>query len=144
MYGNLIVALKKFYENLTARQIFGVEKQELFREVLSLRLGLYFKDSLRNGERPDLSIRTLESLKVNECADVGLVIMNPPFIRGIDCVKERKEIADLILKISKTKSVLTGEQLGYECGYLELLLTLVPDQTVIASIFPKNALLRPD
>lgn len=142
--GNLIVALKKFYENLTAKQIFGVEKQELFREVLSLRLGLYFKDSLRNGERPDLSIRTLESIKVNECADVGLVIMNPPFIRGIDCVKERKEIADLILKISKTKSVLTGEQLGYECGYLELLLTLVPDQTVIASIFPKNALLRPD
>lgn len=142
--GNLIVALKKFYGNLTARQIFGVEKQELFREVLSLRLGLHFKDSLRNGERPDLSIRTLESIQVNECADVGLVIMNPPFIRGIDCVKERKEIADLILKISKTKSVLTGEQLGYECGYLELLLTLVSDQTVIASIFPKNALLRPD
>jgi|GEM_PF-2152706 len=142
--GNLIVALKKFYENLTAKQIFGVEKQELFREVLSLRLGLHFKDSLRIGERPDLSIRTLESIEVNECGDVGLVIMNPPFIRGIDCVKERKEIADLILKISKTKSVLTGKQLGYECGYLELILTLVPDQTVVASIFPKNALLRPD
>ncbi len=142
--GNLIVALKKFYDGLTARQIFGVEKQELFREVLSLRLGLHFKDSLRNGERPDLSIRTLESVKVSECADVGLVIMNPPFIRGIDCARERKEIADLILNISKTKSVLTGEQLGYECGYLELLLNLVPKHTVIASIFPKNALLRPD
>jgi hypothetical protein len=142
--GNLIVSLKKFYENLSAKQIFGIEKQELFREVLSLRLGLCFKDSLRNGERPDLSIRTLESIKVDECADVGLVIMNPPFIRGIDCVDERRAIADLIRKFSKTKSVLTGEQLGYECGYLELLLTLVPDQTVIASIFPKNALLRPD
>jgi hypothetical protein len=142
--GNLIIALKKFYVNLSASQIFGVEKQELFREVLSLRLGLHFKDSLRNGERPDLSIRTLESIRENECNDVGLVIMNPPFIRGIDCVKERRQIADLILKISKSESMLTGEQLGYECGYLELLLNLVPDQTVIASIFPKNALLRPD
>jgi hypothetical protein len=142
--GNLIVALKKHYENLTAKQIFGVEKQEIFREVLSLRLGLHFKDSLRNGERPDLSIRTLESISVSECEDVGLVIMNPPFIRGIDCVEERKKIADLIFKISNTKSMLTGKQLGYECGYLELLLNLVPEQTVIASIFPKNALLRPD
>lgn len=142
--GNLIVALKKFYENLRAQQIFGIEKQELFREVLSLRLGLYFKDSLRNGERPDLSIRSLESIKPSECKDVGLVIMNPPFIRGIDCVRERKVIADLVFKISKNKSRLTGEQLGYECGYLELLLNLVPDETVIATIFPKNSLLRPD
>ncbi len=142
--GNLIVALKKYYESLTARQIFGVEKQEIFREVLSLRVGLHFKDSLRNGEKPNLSIRTLESIEVNECKDVGLVIMNPPFIRGIDSVKERRKISDLIFKISKTKSVLTGEQLGYECGYLELLMNLVPDQTVIASIFPKNAMLRPD
>jgi len=142
--GNLIVALKKFYKNLTANQIFGVEKQELFREVLSLRIGLYFTSSLRNGERPDLSIRPLESVEANECKDVGLVIMNPPFIRGIDCVKERKNIADLIFNISKSKSMLTGEQLGYECGYLELLLNLVPDHTVVACIFPKNALLRPD
>ena len=142
--GNLIVALKKYYENLTAKQIFGIEKQELFREVLALRLGLYFKDSLRNGERPNLSIRTLESIKVSECEDVGLVVMNPPFIRGIDCVTERKEIADLVFNTFKTKSKLTGQQLGYECGYLELLTNLVPDQTVIASIFPKNALLRPD
>lgn len=141
--GNLIVALKKFYEDLKAEQIFGIEKQELFREVLSLRLGLYFKDSLRNGKRPDLSIRTLESIKVTDCKDVGLVLMNPPFIRGIDCVKERKDIADLVFEISKNKSLLTGEQLGYECGYLELLLNLVPHQTVIASIFPMNALLRP-
>ena len=142
--GNLIVALKKFYKNLSAKQIFGVEKQEMFRDVLALRLGLYFKDSLRNGQRPDLSIRTLESINVAECRDVGLVIMNPPFIRGIDCVKERRDIAGLIFKISKAKSILTGDQLGYECGYLELLVSLVPENTIIAAIFPKNALLRPD
>ena len=142
--GNLIVALKKYYEHLTVKQIFGIEKQEIFREVLSLRLGLHFKDSLRNGERPDLSIRTLESINVSECKDVGLVVMNPPFIRGIDCVEERKKIANLIFELTDTKSMLTGKQLGYECGYLELLLNLVPERTVIASIFPKNALLRPD
>ncbi len=142
--GNLIVALKKLYTNLAAKQIFAIEKQEIFKEVLSLRLGLIFKDSLRNGEQPNLSIRTLESVTVKECKDVGLVIMNPPFIRGIDCVKERREIAELILKLSKSKSQLTGEQLGYECGYLELLIHLVPDGTIFATIFPKNALLRPD
>ena len=142
--GNLIVALKRQYPNLAAAQIFGIEKLELFREVLSLRLGLYFKDSLRNGERPQLSIRSLESIKSIECQDVGVVIMNPPFIRGIDCVDQRKIIAELVLNISKNKSVLTGEQLGYECGYLELLVSLVQDHTTIATIFPKNALLRPD
>ena len=142
--GNLLAAAKNHFESLSAKQIFGIEKEELFREILSLRVGLIFKDSLRNGHRPDLSIRKLESLIPENCSNVGLVLMNPPFIRGIDCVSERKEIATKISKLTNLKSSLTGEQLGYECGYLELVLTLVPQHAVIATIFPKNSLLRAD
>ena len=142
--GNLIVALKKFHKTLRASQIFGIEKEEIFREALSIRIGLNFKDSLRNGEKPNLQIRTLESLGKDECKDVGLVIMNPPFIRGIDCVEEKRKLSELILQNTGLSARLTGEQLGYECGYLEYLISLVPDQTAVAMIFPKNALLRPD
>jgi hypothetical protein len=122
----------------------ALEKEEIFREALSLRIGLRFKDSLRSGERPNLSIRTLESIRKDELQDIGLVVMNPPFIRGIDSVNEKKKLANLIEQNNLSNSRLTGDQLGYECGYLELLISLVPEQTVVAMIFPKNALLRPD
>jgi N-6 DNA Methylase len=142
--GNLIMAAKKYFKSLTAGQILALEKQELFREILSLQVGLTFKDSLRDGERPDLSIRSIESVEPHECQNVGLVLMNPPFIRGIDCVSERFEISKRIFEVGERKSKLTGDQLGYECGYLELILSLVSSGTVISTVFPKNSLLRAD
>lgn len=142
--GNLIIALKQHFVELTGKQIFGIEKQELFRDVLALRLGLAFKESLKIGERPNLSIRTLESIQASELEKINLVVMNPPFIRGIDCVEERRVLAELIQQNSNEVSILTGDQLGYECGYLELLVNLVPKGTKIATIFPKNAIIRPD
>ena len=141
--GNLLVAIKKLDRNISANQIFAFEKEEIFREVLALRIGLHYTDSLRVGHRPNLSIRTLESVKIEECENVGLTILNPPFIRGVDCVNERKELAALVQGITGSNSTLTGEQLGYECGYLELLVSLLPVNSVIAAVFPKNALLRP-
>ena len=141
--GNLLVALKSIEPSISASQIFAFEKEELFREVLSLRVGLYFADSLKQGNRPNLAIRSLESLKAEECENVGLTILNPPFIRGIDCVRERRVIADLVYQSTGSAATLTGEQLGYECGYLELLVSLLPVGSIIAAVFPKNALLRP-
>jgi N-6 DNA Methylase len=142
--GGLLAAIKRFIPTLSAGQIFGIEKQDLFRTVLSLRLGLHYREGLSSENHPDLSIRELESLKPVDCKDVGLVVMNPPFIRGIDCVQERVRISKLIKEFSGNESALTKEQLGYECGYLELVTELVPVGTVIASVFPKNALLRGD
>ena len=140
--GNLIVAARAVFESLDASQILAIERESLFREALALRLGLIFEDSLARGSRPRLDIRALESIERHECRKVQLVLMNPPFIGGVHSVQARELLAKRITSVTGSPSVLTGGQLGYECGYIELVLNLVPDGAIIATVFPKNSLTR--
>lgn len=140
----LTVSLKRFLPELKANQVHVLEQLHYFDEVLNLRVGLHFLDSLDKNTSPKITINALENMDQKHFEKVGLVLMNPPFIRGIDCSAERSALGEAIRRITKCTSKLTGEQLGYECGFLELVVSLVPEGTVIASIFPKNALTRPD
>jgi predicted RNA methylase len=142
--GGLLAAIKRQIPTLRADQVIGIEKEEIFRSALSLKVGLIFGDDLSKNNHPNLSIAELESISPDALSDVGLVVMNPPFIRGIDCVQERLRISKLVKSLTGNESTLTKEQLGYECGFLELVTALVPEGTVIATVFPKNALLRED
>lgn len=141
--GNLLVAFKSIYNSsLNADQIFGVEKEALFRELLGLRVGLAFMDSLSPACRPNLAIRDLTEVEPSECRNVTVTLMNPPFIRGIDAVGEKEKFGNRISLLSGHAPKLTGGQLGLECAYLELVCALVPKGSIVGLIFPKNALLR--
>jgi methylase of polypeptide subunit release factors len=140
--GNLILAAKRAFPNLSAGNVIGIEQEELFREVLSLRVGLAFTESLWNREIPDLRIDSITSLTKEELQDTNLVLMNPPFIRGIDSVELKRQHADAINQLNGEPAKLAGGQLGLECVYLENIISVLPDGALVAAIFPKNALTR--
>ena len=142
--GNLILAAKQFFPSLLPHQILGVEKESFFREILGLRVGLAFIESMTPNSRPNLAIRNFESIPKNELKDVSVVAMNPPFIRGIDCVTARRELGDIISEVTGQPSTLTGDQLGYECGFLEYVRAVIPKNALIGTVFPTNSLTRVD
>jgi len=141
--GNLIVEFKKIYGNsLYANQVFGIEKEALFRELLALRVGLAFMDSIAPSCRPRLEIRDVTTVDLSECRRVALTLMNPPFIRGIDAVDIKERLGTRIANLTSCAPELTTGQLGLECAYLELVCALLPTGSILGLIFPKNALMR--
>jgi len=141
--GNLIVEFKKIYgSSLDANQVFGIEREALFRELLGLRVGLAFMDSIAPSCRPRLEIRDLTTVDLSECRRVALTLMNPPFIRGIDAVDTKERIGTRIANLTNCTPELTTGQLGLECAYLELVCALLPTGSILGLIFPKNALMR--
>lgn len=142
--GNLIAAVKEMQPELMANQVIGVEREELYREALALRVGFLFAESLRVGIKADLRISSIDALEPTDTESVSSVIMNPPFIRGIDCTESKSELTQRSMELTGKDSEMMGGQLGYECAFLELVTNLVKDGTRIASIFPLNALVRPD
>ncbi len=141
--GNLIVEFKSVYtDSLNADQIFGIEKEVLFRELLALRVGLVFSGSLSPSCKPNLTIRDLTEVDSSECKNIALTLMNPPFIRGIDASKEKEKFGNRISFLTECAPKLTGGQLGLECAFLELVCALLPKRSIVGLVFPKNAILR--
>ncbi|OPY60051.1 MAG: hypothetical protein A4E56_02936 [Pelotomaculum sp. PtaU1.Bin065] len=141
--GALLKVLPSFsIFKLQPRQIRANEINPFLAEVLSLRLGLAFAPVLDTDNCPKITIAPLETLEKDLLKKVRVVLMNPPFIAGIRSSEIKKVCAERIRQVSGKQSILDMGQIGYEALFLELVRHLVPDSTVIASVFPAQYLVR--
>ncbi|WP_227512921.1 N-6 DNA methylase, partial [Acinetobacter venetianus] len=141
--GRLLTVLDHIsFKNILPSQIKAIEKEPLFSEALSLRLGLAFGESISPLNSPKVTITGIENIKKTHFDDVKVVLMNPPYISGIQSKLIKKVFSNRILAISGEKSVLDIGQAALEILFLELICHLVTDGTVISVIYPSNHLYR--
>ncbi len=141
--GSLLVAMPiTAFPRLSPAQIRANEKEKLFSEALSLRLGLAFAHTISQTNAPHITISGIEVLKKECLQKVRIVVMNPPFISGVAETGLKLTLADRIQDVSGSPSRLDSGQIALEALFLELVWNLVEDGTVIATIFPTQHLYR--
>jgi len=141
--GSLLTSLIDFYPTLEPRQIWANDKEHLFEEGLSLRLGLLFATMLSNTNSPVVTISCISKLKPEQFDNVKVIVMNPPFIstaRGLNVNEQKSNFSKRIKDITGHNSVLNIGQIGVEGLFLELVTSLVKKGTLMALIIPKRYL----
>ena len=140
--GRLLTSLEPGFSQIVPTQIWANEIKERFKQPLSLRLGMSFINSISKDNIPKVTISNIAEIDKVICQQVRLVLMNPPYISGIDSVNKREVLADRIKELSGKKSKTNNGQIGLEVVFLELVTNLVETETVLACILPIQHLTR--
>ncbi len=137
--GNLISAAIPVYK-LHPTQIIVNDVKTQLMELLSLRLGLNYPRTISSGNSVLLHNKNIADMKPEDFASVKVVLMNPPFVAGINC-EARKEPLYTSINRLRGKAALTHiGQMPLEAVFLELLTELVQPGTTVACVFPKRHL----
>lgn len=134
--GKLLTAATQIFTGLKPSQFWANEIHPLFAESLSLRLGLSHAASLSPTECPKVTIGDIANLAVVDFEKVKIVLLNPPFISGVQDTALKLKLANRIEVITGKSSITKSGQIGLEAVFLELIWHLVPEGTVITAIMP--------
>jgi len=141
--GRILTALPlTAFPRLTPRQVRANEKEQLFAESLSLRLGLTFASVISPMNSPVVTILPIESVNPTDVTNVRLVVMNPPFMSGVQAASLKGPFVSRIRAVSGRASQLNNGQIALEALFLELVWHLVQPETIIATVFPFQHLSR--
>lgn len=141
--GRILTALPlTAFPGLTPCQVRAIEKEQLFAESLSLRLGLTFSSVISPTNSPKVKISPIESVDPSEFENVRLVVMNPPFVSGVQAATLKVPFINRIGAVSGSPSKLNNGQIALEALFLELIWDLVKSGTIIATVFPFQHLCR--
>ena len=139
--GQLLVGATEAFAGLTPSQLWANDIDPRFAEVTALRLGLDHSEKVGPGNQPKITSNDISLLDRAEFDDVRVVLMNPPFVRGVDATELRATLAAAVERATGTPSLLDFGQTGLESVFLELVTALVPNGTVVATVFPHRTLL---
>lgn len=109
-------------------------------ELLSLRLGLDFARTIGPGNAPVVTNRDVTDMVRRDFLNTKIILMNPPYVAGINCVSRKRAFFSAIKRLSGTTPMTESGQMPLEAVFLELITELVNPGTVIACVFPSNFL----
>lgn len=138
--GNLISSAIEIL-HLTPKQIIANDYNSKLLELLSLRLGLNFAITVNKQNSPAIYNYNVVDLTRDFFCDVKILIMNPPFVAGINCVTRKEEFYRAIKSLAHGDIKTNVGQMPLEAVFLELITLLVNPGTTIACVFPKTHLL---
>ena len=134
--GNLVTtAISRF--NLTPKQILVNDVNPKLLELLSLRLGLNYATIISKDNSVKILNENISNLEKHLFNNVKVVVLNPPFVAGIQCVDKKPPLYGRIHELSGARAITKVGQMPLEAVFLELVVNLVPKGTVIACVFPK-------
>lgn len=141
--GRLLTALPiAAFPHLMPNQVWANEKEIQFSEALSLRLGLSFANVLTPNAVPRITIGNIEDANVEDFANVKLIVMNPPFISGVQSVEIKRKFLNRIREVSGEESCINEGQIALEALFVELITSFAANETIVASIFPAQHFFR--
>lgn len=141
--GKLLSALiKSAYPEITPLNVLGIEKEQKFREALSLRLGLQFGKSVSRFHSPTILISPVEAVPKSTFDNVKVAVVNPPFVSGVNASEAKKPFEKRIYDLTGCPSILGNGQIGLEALFIELLYHLLPTGATIAFIYPYQVISR--
>nr|WP_297174753.1 BpuSI family type II restriction endonuclease [uncultured Agathobaculum sp.] len=138
--GNLLSAAIPVY-NLRPTQIMANDVNSRLLELLSLRLGLRYASVVSPNNSPAIYNRNLADVDRSFFHAVKVVVMNPPFSAGINCVDRKKVLYQSIRRLVSGGARSNVGQMPLEGVFLELLVELVNTGTTISCVFPKTHLM---
>lgn len=142
--GRLLTALPlTAFPAISPKQIKANEKEILFAESLSLRLGLTFASVISPLNAPSVSISGIELIDPAYLEKVRVIVMNPPYLSGVQSVTIKGLFTNRIRTITGADPFLNIGQVALEILFLELVWHLAQEGTVIATVFPYQHLCRP-
>jgi hypothetical protein len=136
--GSLLSVLPLSFTNLQPKQIWANDFEKQFLELLEIRLGLAFPNSINIDNYPKITIQDVLNLTPDDFTGIKLVALNPPFIAGIDCRAKKERFARRIHELTGNAASLHIGQIGLEALFLELIVSLVSDDTLMGIILPKQ------
>lgn len=138
--GNLISTVIKTY-NLKPSQIIANDVNVKLLELLSLRLGLNYAKTINKSNSPKIYNKNIADFDDTLFEKIKVVVMNPPFSAGINCLNRKQPLYERIKALTGTDAKTSIGQMPLEAVFLELVLSLVKTGTTIACVFPKTHLL---
>lgn len=138
--GNLLASSKSGFENIYPKQLWANDKEKLFSELLSIRLGLMFPSVISPQNSPKITDYDVVNLHKEDFDNVKIVMMNPPYVSGVKDPITKHSIGRRIYDINNSKALTLIGQVGVEAPFLELINSLVKEGTVISVVFPKQYL----
>jgi len=141
--GRLLTALPLIaFPSIAPKQIKANEKEQLFAESLSLRLGLAFASVLSPNNAPSVTVSGIETVDPGYLTNVKVVVMNPPYLSGVQSAGIKPLFINRIRTLARCEPELNIGQVALEIVFFELVWHLVQEQTVIAMVFPMQHLTR--
>ena len=137
--GNLISAAIEVF-NVAPSQIKANDINEQLLELLSLRIGLNFAKIVNKQNTAEISAKNIADLPISYFENVAVIVMNPPFVAGINCVNRKREIFTKTSKLKHRKATTDIGQMNLEGAFLEIVCALCEPGTVVACVLPKTHL----
>ena len=134
--GNLICSAINVF-NVKSNEIKVNDINKKLVELLSLRLGLHFPASIMRDKAPQVTIKDLIDLDKDYFEDVSVVLLNPPFVAGINCVDRKQGFYRKIRELKGSDADTIRGQANLGAVFLETVCHLVKPETTIVCIFPK-------
>lgn len=137
--GNLITSAISIF-GVAANQLIANDINPKLLELLSLRLGLNYPQTIKRESAPTVLNSDIVDLTPNDFTDVEVVLLNPPFMAGINCANRKIPFFNKIRALKGTNGTTEVGQQNLGAVFLETVCYLIPDGTTIACIFPKAQL----
>jgi len=138
--GNLVSSAVDAF-GLRPAQILVNDWNPKLLELLSLRLGLNFAKTISRDNSPSIHNKNVADLGKSFFDKVKVIVMNPPFVAGINCVERKQAFYGKIHSLAGRDTETNIGQMPLEAAFLELMTYLVKPGTTIACIFPKTHLM---
>ncbi len=138
--GNLISAAIPVF-NLMPAQIVANDVNSKLLELLSLRIGLHYAETISLGSSPAICNYNISDIESTFFQNVKAVVMNPPFSAGINCVARKPPLYRSIRRLTGNDARTNIGQMPLEAVFLELVIELVQPGTTISCVFPKTHLM---
>lgn len=137
--GNLISTAVNVF-NLTPKKVKVNDINHELIELLSLRLGLLFPEIINKTNCAEISLNDITDLTKCFFDNVGVVIMNPPFVAGINCVDRKSKFIKAIRYLSHNDPITNVGQMNLEGLFIELICELIKEGTTVSCIIPATHL----
>ena len=137
--GNLLSSASRVFD-IEPGQLMANDINEKLLELLTLRCGLTFPQTICRGNSPLVTALNAANLPEDYFDPVQIIVMNPPYLSGIYSVEQKKPLFERIKKATGEDSRLLCGQAGLECVFVELICALVKPGTVCACVLPKTHL----
>ncbi len=138
--GALVSCVFDVFENIQPNQIVANDVEPQLLELLSLRLGLKCYGLLSKTNHPLVINSDLRKLNPSDFDKTKVIVLNPPYVAGINCVSEKSKFITDFYHLTGKESAFKGGQCGLELLFLEYIVALTKPGTVVSCIMPKQYL----
>lgn len=134
--GNLICSSINIF-NAEPNQLIANDINPKLIELLSLRLGLSFPKAIAKPNAAQVTSNDIVNLDRADFEDVEVLLLNPPFVAGINCVNRKIPFYNKIKELKGSEATTKVGQMNLGAVFLETVCHLAKAGTTIVCIFPK-------